>query len=184
MFITIQILNLDLNKYCRCGRQYGLVDLSADWTADVEGDNQSRHRAPPQHHLWGLQGANGIVGKTHRAKRWGLLRTGAKTASRRGPGVGTKPRTEGRHQGRALGGLPLLHKDGAELGRNSQKRFKPGSWAIGGETKAKEGGRPHRGGCWGPKTGLRTGLSQSMETVSCLKPISKEKNLSWQLRTL
>ena len=106
MFITIQIVNLDLNKYCRCGRQYGLVDLSADRTADVEGDIQSRHRAPPQHHLRDLRGADSIekgLDKTARAKH-----RGAETASRTGHGAGTELRTGGQDRGQALGGLLVL----------------------------------------------------------------------------
>ena len=49
------------------------------------------------------------------------------TASRTGPGAGTEHRTGGRDQGRALGGLPLLGKDGADLGINSPKGVEPGS---------------------------------------------------------
>ena len=163
------------------------INPSAERKGDMEGNIQSRHRASPQHHLQGLQGADGIekgVGKTPWAKCQGFLRTGAETVSRTGPRAGTEPRTGGWDWGQALGGLPRLRKDGADLGRKSQKEFKPGSQTIGGVTKAPEGGQSRQGGCWGPRTGLRTGLSRSMETVSCLEPIYREKNLSWQLRTL
>ena len=47
------------------------IDPSADGTAGKEGDIQSRHRTPPQHHLHGPGGADGIEegeGKTPRAK--------------------------------------------------------------------------------------------------------------------
>ena len=89
----------------------------------------------PQHHLQGIQEGDGIeegVGKILRTKSQGFLRTGAETASRTGPGAGTEPRIGGRDQGQALGGLPLLRKDGADLCRNSPKEFKPGSWTTGG----------------------------------------------------
>ena len=85
---------------------------------------------PPQHHLRGLKGGDGIeegVGKTPQAKHQGFLRTGAETASRTGLGAGTEPRTGGGDRKRALGGQPLLPKYGADLGRNSPKGFKPGS---------------------------------------------------------
>ena len=65
----------------------------------MEGDIQNRHRAPPQHHLQSLRGADGIeegVGKTPRAKRRGFLQTGAETVSRTGPGAGMELRTGGR----------------------------------------------------------------------------------------
>ena len=116
----------------------------------MEGDIQSRHRAPPQHHLRKLQGGDGIEegeGKTLRTKHRGFLRTGAETAPKRRPGAGTKQRSGGLDQGRALGGLLPLRKDGADLGRNSRKGFKPRYCTIGGETKAEEGGRPRQGSC-------------------------------------
>ena len=96
----------------------------------MEGNIQSCHKAPPQHHLRGLQGADGIeggVGKTPRAKRQDSLQTGAETVSSTRPGEGTNPRTGGRDQGWAQGGLPTLCKDEADLGRKFSKGFKPGS---------------------------------------------------------
>ena len=156
------------------------IDPSANRTSD-ERQHSEPPQGSPQHHLRGLPGGDGTeegVGKTSLAKRWGFLRAGAETASWRGPGAGTEPRTGGWNQGWALGDLLLLRKDRADLGRNSPKGFKPGSWTIDGETKAEEGGQPFRGGCWEPRTGPRTGLSQSMESVSCLEPISRDKNLS------
>ena len=65
--------------------------------AEVKGNIQSRHRAPPQHHLRGLRGGDGVkegVGKILRTKRRGFLCTVAETASRTGPRAGTKPTTE------------------------------------------------------------------------------------------
>ena len=51
------------------------------------GVQQSCHRAPPQHHLRGVQGGDGVeegVGKILRTKRRGFLHTGAETTSSRG----------------------------------------------------------------------------------------------------
>ena len=109
--------------------QFELI-LFADRRAAVEGNIQSHHRACPQHHLKGLQGGNGIeegVCNTLRTKHQGFLCTGAEKASGRGPGAGTEPRTGGWDQGRVFGGLLPLRKNGAVLGRNSPKGFKPGS---------------------------------------------------------
>ena len=156
------------------------IDLELKWKATFRA--ATGLPPPPQYHLQGLRGGDGIeegVGKILKTKRQGFLRTGAESSSRRGAKTGTEPRSGGRDQGWALGDLLCLRKDWADLGRNSPKGFKPGSWTKGGGR-----GPPRRGGCWGQRTGPRTGLSQSMETVSCLEPISREKNLSLRLRTL
>ena len=104
------------------------------------GVQQSRHRAPPQDHLRGLQGGDGVeegVGKILWTKRQGFLRTGAETTSSRGVKAGTKTRSGGRDWGRPLGDLLSLPNLGADLGRISPKGFKPGSLTIGGGTEAE-----------------------------------------------
>ena len=140
----------------------------------------------PQHHLRGLRGGDPIeegICKILPPNQWAFLRTGAELSSSRGVRAGTKLRSGGRDQGLSLGGLLPLRKIGVDLGKNFLKGFKPGSWTIERETKAEEVGQPCQGVCWGQRTGPRTGLSQPMETVSWLEPISRGKNLSWWLRT-
>ena len=65
----------------------------------MESDIQNRNRAPPPASSKRSTRDDVIeegVGKTPRAKQQGFLGTGAETASRRGPGAGTEPRTGGR----------------------------------------------------------------------------------------
>ena len=58
----------------------GQLTESADETGDIEYNIQGCHRAPPQHHLRGRRGADGIDtggDKTRQGKRKGFQRTGA-----------------------------------------------------------------------------------------------------------
>ena len=86
----------------------------------MEGDIQRHHRTPPQHHLQGLRGGDGIEERVSKLLKQNVEGSCVKEQNQLlGEDLEQEPNQE-QEAGSKDG-------DGADLGRNFMKVFKPGS---------------------------------------------------------